>query len=118
MVWVPDASRAVGVVSQLLSEGQGAAFRAGVAAEDVQILRSGYNLVLKHANGTDQATIEGWYMATGESRKREQVLFADGFAGADFADLMGIGHADGFFAIGFGDGRRSNGEWMASLKVM
>jgi 5-methyltetrahydrofolate--homocysteine methyltransferase len=32
-VYVPDASRAVGVVSQLLSPEQGAAYRAGVAAD-------------------------------------------------------------------------------------
>ncbi|MBZ0131926.1 MAG: methionine synthase, partial [Rhodocyclaceae bacterium] len=36
-VYVPDASRAVGVVSQLLSEGQGAAFRAGVAADYAKV---------------------------------------------------------------------------------
>ena len=36
-VYVPDASRAVGVVSQLLSEGQGAAYRAEVAADYAKV---------------------------------------------------------------------------------
>jgi 5-methyltetrahydrofolate--homocysteine methyltransferase len=36
-VYVPDASRAVGVVSQLLSEGQSAAYRAEVAADYAKV---------------------------------------------------------------------------------
>jgi len=36
-VYVPDASRAVGVVSQLLSEGQSAAYRAEVAADYARV---------------------------------------------------------------------------------
>ncbi len=36
-IYVPDASRAVGVVSQLLSEGQSAAYRAEVAADYAKV---------------------------------------------------------------------------------
>ncbi len=36
-VYVPDASRAVGVVSQLLSEGQSAAYRAEIAADYAKV---------------------------------------------------------------------------------
>ena len=51
-------------------------FGAGIAPADILVARSGYNLVLFHANGVDQVTISNWY--TGVAYQLARFEFADG----------------------------------------
>ncbi|MEJ7745653.1 MAG: calcium-binding protein [Luteimonas sp.] len=51
-------------------------FGAGIAAADIQASRSGNDLVLAHANGTDKITLKDWF--TSRIYGLESVVFADG----------------------------------------
>jgi Ca2+-binding RTX toxin-like protein len=51
-------------------------FGAGIAPEDISAAKSGYDLVLFHANGVDQVTISNWYVDP--SWRLMQFEFSDG----------------------------------------
>jgi Ca2+-binding RTX toxin-like protein len=54
-------------------------FGPGIAAGDMAVSRSGSDLVLAHANGTDKVTIKNWYTTAGSVQNQvERVEFADG----------------------------------------
>gem|GEM_PF-2404064 len=54
-------------------------FGAGIAATDLSVLRTGNDLVLVHANGTDQVTVKNWF-ANGWNTTAflDTISFADG----------------------------------------
>jgi Ca2+-binding RTX toxin-like protein len=51
-------------------------FGPDIAAADITVSKSGYDLVLSHANGTDQVTVANWYGGTSWQLSRFE--FADG----------------------------------------
>src|SRR6266568_4151406 len=51
-------------------------FGAGIVASDLQFADAGGSLVISHANGTDQVTVQGWYAGAGFQMTTLQ--FADG----------------------------------------
>ncbi|OYY65258.1 MAG: hypothetical protein B7Y51_03145 [Burkholderiales bacterium 28-67-8] len=51
-------------------------FGTGIAATDISALRSGNDLVLRHANLSDRITVTGWF--TDATWQLEQVSFIDG----------------------------------------
>jgi Ca2+-binding RTX toxin-like protein len=51
-------------------------FGTGITAADISALRSGDDLVLRHANLSDRITVTGWF--TGATWQLEQVSFIDG----------------------------------------
>ncbi|QND88023.1 Enterohemolysin EhxA [Chromobacterium vaccinii] len=51
-------------------------FGASIAVKDVVAVRVGMDLVLKHANGSDSVTVEGYFAAAGS--RVERIVFADG----------------------------------------
>jgi hypothetical protein len=51
-------------------------FGSGILPSDITVERSGYDLVFKHINGTDQVTVQSWY--ANDDARVEQVEFADG----------------------------------------
>lgn len=51
-------------------------FGAGIVAGDIALSRSGVDLVLSHANGTDQVTVANWYV--GAAWQLSRFEFADG----------------------------------------
>ena len=53
-------------------------FGAGIAPTDLTLVRVHDNLVLAHANGTDQIAIQGWYGAEAYRTRIERFEFADG----------------------------------------
>lgn len=55
-------------------------FGPGISQTDIQIVRSGINLVLKHVNGTDQVTVKSWYDNSNGPYRIERIEFADGSA--------------------------------------
>ncbi|QEO78810.1 calcium-binding protein [Pseudomonas brassicacearum] len=68
-------------------------FGAGILASDIQVLKSGSDVVFKHRDGTDQVTVKGWLDGTAISAGVvtnniiERVEFADGtfWTSADIA---------------------------------
>ena len=55
-------------------------FGAGISAADISVSRSGLDLVLSHANGTDKVTVRSWFnnSPTTTNLQIERVEFADG----------------------------------------
>lgn len=51
-------------------------FGPGIAPADISVFRSGSNLVFRHANGTDQLVVDGWFSSS--TYWVETVEFADG----------------------------------------
>jgi Ca2+-binding RTX toxin-like protein len=51
-------------------------FGTGIVASDMTLARAGGNLVVMHANGTDQASVANWYISSGYQLARFE--FADG----------------------------------------
>ena len=58
-------------------------FGSGILPSEITMERSGYDLVFKHINGTDQVTVQSWYAY--DEYRIEQVEFANGtvWSGAD-----------------------------------
>ena len=50
----------------------------GINPDDVQVLRQGSDLVLRHVSGQDQVTIKDWFFAADSGRKLAAVTFEDG----------------------------------------
>jgi Ca2+-binding RTX toxin-like protein len=67
-------------------------FGAGISQSDLTAVRSGNDLVLKLANGTDQVTVKNWYTyLTSTTNQIERVEFADGsFLTAAQLTTMGL----------------------------
>ncbi|MEN6082374.1 calcium-binding protein, partial [Chromobacterium piscinae] len=59
-------------------------FGASIVVKDMVAVRVGMDLVLKHANGSDSVTVEGYFAAAGS--RVERIVFADGTVWAQ-ADL-------------------------------
>lgn len=55
-------------------------FGAGIAPSDIQVSRTGTDLVLRHLNGTDSVTVKGWFNNSqgGTQYQVERVEFTDG----------------------------------------
>ncbi|MEN7433720.1 calcium-binding protein, partial [Chromobacterium sp. TRC.1.1.SA] len=51
-------------------------FGAGIVAADIQVARSGDDIILQHANGADAIVIQGWFAAT--AAQVGSVVFASG----------------------------------------
>ncbi|AOZ50787.1 hypothetical protein BKX93_12800 [Chromobacterium vaccinii] len=51
-------------------------FGASIVVKDMVAVRVGMDLVLKHANGSDSVTVEGYFAAAGS--RVERIVFADG----------------------------------------
>ncbi|MEN2426794.1 calcium-binding protein [Chromobacterium vaccinii] len=51
-------------------------FGASIVVKDMVAVRVGMDLVLKHANGSDSVTVEGYFAAVGS--RVERIVFADG----------------------------------------
>jgi 5-methyltetrahydrofolate--homocysteine methyltransferase len=86
-VYVPDASRAVGVVSQLLSEGQSAAYRAEVAADYAKVReqhaqKKGVQLV------TLEAARANRFKSHGAAPAKPKTLGVQSLANYDLAALV------------------------------
>lgn len=66
-------------------------FGAGIVPADVLVTRTGNDLVLVHANGTDKVTIRNWYTSAGSTQYQvERIEFADGTVWLP-ADLTQLG---------------------------
>ncbi|WP_267096469.1 calcium-binding protein, partial [Xanthomonas sacchari] len=56
-------------------------FGEGLSADDVRILRDGYDVVLTFGDGTDSVRLKDWLNSAGgenDSARVEQFVFADG----------------------------------------
>ena len=53
-------------------------FGEGIATSDIELVREGVDLVLRHINGADQVTIKNWAASDATESHIEQVVFADG----------------------------------------
>jgi Ca2+-binding RTX toxin-like protein len=53
-------------------------FGSGINPSDIQVVRSGNDLVFKHINGTDRVTVQNWYL--NGYYQLERLEFADGSA--------------------------------------
>ena len=54
-------------------------FGPGIAPEDITVTRSGTDLMLAHANGTDSVTVKNWYTSPGSTANQvERVEFSNG----------------------------------------
>jgi Ca2+-binding RTX toxin-like protein len=50
---------------------------SGILPSDIEVVRSGYDLVLRHVNGTDRVTVQNWFWGSWY-HQLEQVEFSDG----------------------------------------
>lgn len=54
-------------------------FGPDIAPEDIQVARSGVDLVLSHTNGADRVTLKSWFTSQGSSANQvEEVRFVNG----------------------------------------
>jgi Ca2+-binding RTX toxin-like protein len=80
-------------------------FGAGIAAADITPLRSGVDLVFKHANGTDQVTVKSWFADSTRYSQIERIEFADGTVwtnttlNAQFNVVNGTAGADSLIGV-------------------
>ncbi|WP_275044113.1 calcium-binding protein, partial [Pseudomonas mediterranea] len=71
-------------------------FGAGILASDIQVQKSGTDVVFMHRNGTDQIRVKGWFNSTASSADVainniiERVEFADGTSWT-WADIAAAG---------------------------
>lgn len=66
-------------------------FGAGIVPSDILVTRTGNDLVLVHANGSDKVTVKNWYTSPGSTQNQlERVEFADGTVWLP-ADLTQLG---------------------------
>ena len=52
-------------------------FGAGISSADITAIRSGGNLVLKHNNGSDQVTFNGWFSDGSSGKQVASIQFSD-----------------------------------------
>jgi Ca2+-binding RTX toxin-like protein len=91
-------------------------FKSGVAPQDVRVIRSGQDLVLKIAGTTDQLTVLNYFAADGAgSWLIEQIQFADSpgtlwdAAHVKAATLVGTADADTIVGFSHADSIQGNG---------
>ncbi|MGP4844154.1 calcium-binding protein [Marinobacter sp. 1Y8] len=58
-------------------------FGAGISAEDLSYVRSGTDLQISHANGTDGTLIKNWFQEPNDHFKVNRFIFADGTEWSD-----------------------------------
>jgi Ca2+-binding RTX toxin-like protein len=64
-------------------------FGSGIAPTDITVSKTGYDLVLSHANGTDQVTVANWYGGTSWQLSRFEFYDGTIWTGAA-ADSLGL----------------------------
>jgi len=89
-------------------------FGAGISASDVNLVRTGNDLVFEYNNGADSVTVTNWYSTA--SYRIEQVAFADGtlmtnvVAGTDANDNLSGSSGNDYLLGGLGADSLTGGQ--------